>query len=240
MMEKNQEIVQSGSVNGTMKPNRRAVIVAVWIITMVVLLICTTATRTTVHENGRYHTKKEVALYLYTYKKLPSNYLLKSETEKSGEQPEDGYYIGGDVFRYAKKITEYTEKTDLRECDLDYPENTSRRGQKRLVYAADCSEIFYTDTHYGDDGDPAFVPVKKKDINKTSDIFQAFSIVGAVCGGVYVIYVLAVRKEPASDFLRDAKTSCFTVTKIVGYAVLVPIAIVYLLISSLFKRLKRS
>lgn len=59
---------------------------------------------------------------------------------------------------------------------------------------------FYTDTHYGDDGDPAFVPVKKKDINKTSDIFQAFSIVGAVCGGVYVIYVLAVRKEPASDF----------------------------------------
>lgn len=239
-MGKDREIVQSGSVNGTMKPNRRAVIGAVWIILMSVLLICTAATRTTVHENGRYHTKKEVALYLYTYKKLPSNYLLKSETEKSSEQPENGYYIGGDVFRYKKKITEYTKKTDLRECDLDYPENSPRRGPKRLVYAADCSEIFYTDTHYGDDGDPAFVPVKKKDINKTSDIFQAFSIVGAVCGGVYVIYVLAVRKEPASDFLRDAKTSCFTVIKIVGYAVLVPIVIVYLLISSLFKRLKRS
>lgn len=240
MMEKNQEIVQSGSVNGTMKPNRRSVIGAVWIILMSVLLICTAATRTTVHENGRYHTKKEVALYLYTYKKLPSNYLLKSETEKSSEQPENGYYIGGDVFRYKKKITEYTKKTDLRECDLDYPENSSRRGPKRLVYAADCSEIFYTDTHYGDDGDPAFVPVKEKDINKTSDIFQAFSIVGAVCGFVYVIYFLAVRKEPAEDFLRDAKTSCITVIKIVGYAVLVPIAIVYLLISSLFKLQKRS
>ena len=204
-MEKNQEIVQSGSVNGTMKPNRRAVIVAVWIITMVVLLICTAATRTTVHENGRYHTKKEVALYLYTYKKLPSNYLLKSETEKSGEQPEDGYYIGGDVFRYAKKITEYTEKTDLRECDLDYPENTSRRGQKRLVYAADCSEIFYTDTHYGDDGDPAFVPVKKKDINKTSDIFQAFSIVGAVCGGCLCHLCSCCKKRACKRFFAGCE-----------------------------------
>ena len=239
-MGKDREIVQSGSVNGTMKPNRRAVIGAVWIILMSVLLICTAATRTTVHENGRYHTKKEVALYLYTYKKLPSNYLLKSETEKSSEQPENGYYIGGDVFRYKKKITEYTKKTDLRECDLDYPENSSRRGPKRLVYAADCSEIFYTDTHYGDDGDPAFVPVKQKDINKTSDIFQAFSIVGAVCGFVYVIYFLAVREEPAEDFLRDAKTSCFIAIKIVGYAILVPIVIVYLLISSLFKLQKRS
>lgn len=239
-MGKDRKIVQSGSVNGTMKPNRRAVIGAVWIILMLVLLICTAATRTTVHENGRYHTKKEVALYLYTYKKLPSNYLLKSETEKSSEQPENGYYIGGDVFRYKKRITEYTKKTDLRECDLDYPENSSRRGPKRLVYAADCSEIFYTDTHYGDDGDPAFVPVKEKDINKTSDIFQAFSIVGAVCGFVYVIYFLAVRKEPAEDFLRDAKTSCFIAIKIVGYAILVPIVIVYLLISSLFKLQKKS
>ncbi len=239
-MGKDREIVQSGSVNGTMKPNRRAVIGAVWIILMSVLLICTAATRTTVHENGRYHTKKEVALYLYTYKKLPSNYLLKSETEKSSEQPENGYYIGGDVFRYKKRITEYTKKTDLRECDLDYPENSSRRGPKRLVYAADCSEIFYTDTHYGDDGDPAFVPVKQKDINKTSDIFQAFSIVGAVCGFVYVIHFLAVRKEPAEDFLRDAKTSCFIAIKIVGYAILVPIVIVYLLISSLFKLQKKS
>lgn len=103
---------------------------------------------TSVRESGKYHTKNTVALYLFKYYHLPSNYVTKAEVEDSGKQPRNGRYIGGDVFEYRGAIAAKTNLTNLRECDLSYPAFTNNRGTKRLVYDVNCYEIYYTSDHY--------------------------------------------------------------------------------------------
>ena len=91
-----------------------------------------------------------VALYLWTNKKLPDNYITKAEARKLGweggsvEAFAPGCAIGGDRFgNYEKRLP----PGDYRECDIGTLGEDSR-GACRLVYTADVTAIYYTDDHY--------------------------------------------------------------------------------------------
>ncbi|WP_292194408.1 ribonuclease domain-containing protein [Butyrivibrio sp.] len=103
-----------------------------------------------IDEFGIYDSKDEVALYIVTYDKLPSNYITKKEAKKLGwsggslESYAPGKCIGGDYFgNYEGNLP---EDTKYHECDIDTLGKKSR-GAKRIVYSDD-GYIYYTEDHY--------------------------------------------------------------------------------------------
>lgn len=101
-------------------------------------------------EDGTYDSKDQVALYLHTYGKLPSNYMTKEEAKTLGwtggslEAYAPGRCIGGDYFgNYEGRLPEDDE---YHECDIDTL-GASSRGSKRIVYSDD-GDIYYTGDHY--------------------------------------------------------------------------------------------
>ena len=104
----------------------------------------------TLDEDGSYYSKDEVALYIHTYNKLPSNYITKKEAKKLGwsggslEKYAPGKVIGGDVFgNYEGVLPDYGK---YHECDID-TKGKKKRGAKRIVYSDD-GRIYYTEDHY--------------------------------------------------------------------------------------------
>lgn len=103
-----------------------------------------------IDEYGIYDSKDEVALYIVTYDKLPSNYITKKEAKKLGwsggslESYAPGKCIGGDYFgNYEGNLP---KDTKYHECDIDTLGKKSR-GAKRIVYSDD-GYIYYTEDHY--------------------------------------------------------------------------------------------
>ncbi len=99
--------------------------------------------------NGTYTSKEDVALYLYTYEELPSNFITKKEARELGwnggslEPYAPGMCIGGDRFgNYEEVLPDGT----YHECDIDTL-GAQKRGAKRLVYSED-GRIYYTEDHY--------------------------------------------------------------------------------------------
>ena len=113
---------------------------------------------TGIDENGTYTSKEEVALYIYTYHKLPHNYITKNEAKKLGWNSSKNYVgdvakgksIGGDRFGNNEKHLPVVKGRKYIECDIDY--KGKKRNAKRIIYADDFDEsigfIYYTDDHY--------------------------------------------------------------------------------------------
>lgn len=107
----------------------------------------------TLTENGRYSSKEEVALYIHTYGKLPSNYITKSQAYDLGWEPRlgnlwgvaKGKSIGGDRFSNRERTLPYKQGRQYYECDIDY--DGGHRGAKRIVYSND-GLVYYTEDHY--------------------------------------------------------------------------------------------
>ena len=205
----------------------------IFVVLMLGLLIFSSASRVTVRENRAYHTKNEVALYLYTYKKLPNNYIGKNQTSNFGIQPRDGKYIGGDIFYYSGEIKKYTNNSELRECDVDYPSNDSKRGVKRLVYASDCSEIFYTSNHYG-----SFEEIERWEINLASNVGWTLFV---VCGGAGVSFLIWYSKREG----MDEETVKLELKEVAGNSIIallsviiLPFYLLYELISYCIKKIR--
>ncbi len=103
-----------------------------------------------IDEDGVYTEKDDVALYLWTYRHLPSNFLTKDEAGDKGWEGGNlhnllpGCRIGGDRFGNYENLL---PKGDYRECDI-VSDTSDERGACRIVFAADCSRIYYTDDHY--------------------------------------------------------------------------------------------
>lgn len=100
-------------------------------------------------ENGSYTSREDVALYLHTYGKLPSNFITKKEAKSLGweggslEPYAPGKCIGGDRFgNYEGALPDGS----YHECDIGTLGKSSR-GAKRIVYSDD-GRIYYTDDHY--------------------------------------------------------------------------------------------
>ncbi|MBO4322275.1 MAG: ribonuclease [Clostridia bacterium] len=105
-------------------------------------------------ENGVYTTKEDVALYLKTYGKLPSNFITKSEAQSAGwsgggldSVPSlNGKCIGGDYFGNNEGLLPKKKGREYHECDIDTL-HASSRGAKRIVWSND-GLIYYTEDHY--------------------------------------------------------------------------------------------
>ena len=111
---------------------------------------------TVIDEDGHYTSKEEVALYLYTYGKLPSNFITKKEAENLGWKKKDGeagqlhvvapgMSIGGSSFGNYEGLLPEKKGRKYFECDINYVKGN--RGAERLVYSND-GLIFYTGDHY--------------------------------------------------------------------------------------------
>ena len=106
-----------------------------------------------IHENDSYTRKEEVALYIKTYHKLPSNYITKDEAESLGWDSDKGNLwevsdhksIGGDRFYNREGLLPEGQHIIYYECDIDY--EGGYRNAKRIVYSNQGS-IYYTDNHY--------------------------------------------------------------------------------------------
>jgi len=109
-----------------------------------------------VEEDGHYTSKEEVALYIHTYGKLPSNFISKKEAEdlgwkqKQGEAGQlhvvaPGMSIGGSSFGNYEGLLPEKKGRKYYECDINYEKGN--RGAERIVYSND-GLIFYTGDHY--------------------------------------------------------------------------------------------
>ena len=105
-----------------------------------------------IDEDGEYTSKDDVALYIHTYGRLPSNFITKDEAEDLGwhggglDKYAPGMSIGGDRFgNYEGSLPEKRGRT-YHECDIDTRGKKSR-GAKRIVFSND-GLIYYTDDHY--------------------------------------------------------------------------------------------
>ena len=107
---------------------------------------------TSIDENGTYDSAEDVALYIHTYDKLPSNYITKKEAQKLGweggsvEQVAPGKCIGGDRYGNYEGLLPAKEGREYHECDIDTL-GKKKRGAKRIIYSND-GLIYYTDDHY--------------------------------------------------------------------------------------------
>ncbi|MFL8907106.1 ribonuclease domain-containing protein [Helcococcus kunzii] len=109
-------------------------------------------TSTKIDENGHYYSKDEVALYLHTFGKLPSNYLTKNEAKKLGWDAQKGNLwkvtdkgvIGGD--RFGNREGNLSSNEKYFEADVNY--NGGHRGAERLVYTTNGKVIYYSNDHY--------------------------------------------------------------------------------------------
>ena len=105
-----------------------------------------------IDEDGIYTTKDDVALYIYTYGKLPSNFMKKSQAQKLGwtggglDRYKKNACIGGDRFGNYEGILPEKRGRFYTECDIDTLGKNSR-GAKRIVFSND-GLIYYTDDHY--------------------------------------------------------------------------------------------
>lgn len=103
-------------------------------------------------EDGSYTSKEEVALYIYQYGHLPSNFITKKEAEKLGweggslEPYAPGMCIGGNHFGNYEGLLPEKEGRTYTECDIDTL-GADKRGAKRIVFSND-GLIYYTEDHY--------------------------------------------------------------------------------------------
>ncbi|MCI6004098.1 MAG: ribonuclease domain-containing protein [Blautia sp.] len=106
-----------------------------------------------IKEDGTYTGKIDVAVYIHTYGKLPSNYITEEEAEKLGwvssednlDEVAPGKSIGGDEFKNENKMLPEEDGRTYQECDIDY--EGGARGSKRIVFSND-GLIFYSEDNY--------------------------------------------------------------------------------------------
>ncbi len=105
-----------------------------------------------IDEHGSYTAKEDVALYIYTYGRLPDNFITKAEAKELGweggylEPYAPGCCIGGDKFGNYEGLLPEKKGRQYTECDIDTL-GAKKRGAKRIVFSND-GLIYYTDDHY--------------------------------------------------------------------------------------------
>lgn len=235
-----------------MKNRFKKVFLYVLFLLPILTLILGLSTRITVRKNSRYYDAEHVSLYILTYDgELPKNFITKQEAKDKYPELyykkawyrsiEEGYNIGGNIHSTTRqdgesRIGEYTDKKNLKECDI-YPNGNQsivkkeNRGACRLVYAVDGSEVYYTDDHY-----QTFVRYTKWNINAFSNICLIICAVGV---GANVFFVVAVHKKQRYDLKRDYKQSISNIGIFILAVVFVPIYCLYYLIKKAVVGIKK-
>ena len=105
-----------------------------------------------IDEAGSYTTKEDVSLYLYTYGRLPENFITKDAARALGwsggglDDYDYGKCIGGDRFGNNEGLLPKASGRTYYECDIDTLHG-DERGPKRIVFSSDLL-IYYTGDHY--------------------------------------------------------------------------------------------
>ncbi len=97
--------------------------------------------------NGTYKTKDEVALYIHLYGRLPSNYITKTDGNRTYGKYQNIpkiMNIGGDPFK--NREGRLPSGRTYYECDIG-TSGGSNRGAKRIVFSS-TGWIYYTSDHY--------------------------------------------------------------------------------------------
>ncbi|NLV57363.1 MAG: hypothetical protein GXY67_01185 [Clostridiales bacterium] len=103
--------------------------------------------------DGSYSSLEEVAVYIATFGKLPSNFITKREAQNLGWDSRKGNLhavapgssIGGDFFGNYEGNPDLPKGKKWTECDINF--NGSFRGGERIVFSQD-GLIYYTEDHY--------------------------------------------------------------------------------------------
>ena len=98
-----------------------------------------------------YSSPEEVALYLYAFEELPSNYITKNEAKKLGWESSKGNLwdvaygcaIGGD--RFGNREGLLPDADQWYECDVNF--DGGYRGGERILFSSD-GLICYSGDHY--------------------------------------------------------------------------------------------
>ncbi len=106
-----------------------------------------------VSEDGEYSTMEQVAAYLYTFGRLPSNFITKRDAQNLGWDSRDGNLyavapgksIGGDRFGNYEGILPDKKGRKWTECDIN--SDGGFRNGLRICFSND-GLIYYTDDHY--------------------------------------------------------------------------------------------
>ncbi len=97
-----------------------------------------------------YYSKEDVALYIHTFDKLPTNYVTKSAANSRfgsyNKAMQEGYRIGGDRFYNREGLLPAKAGRTYTECDIA-AEGKASRGAYRIVFSND-GLIYYTHDHY--------------------------------------------------------------------------------------------
>lgn len=237
------------AVMGSEKQKNKKLIVFVCFVFLTIILFILSATlRTTVVKGKPYYTKNEVALYILTFDgELPSNYITKSQAKKRYSDVSyykesfyaalyDGYSIGGGTHDYSNSrpeygshISEYTNRTDLKECDI-YDKsnkqiaNEENRGGCRLVYTNDGEEVFYTANHY-----TTFKRVTAKSINGVSNFFRVCLVIVLCVELLYIVYRIFIKKD-SKQLSLDIGKSLKVFFTVVFIAICSPFILVYAIV----------
>ena len=102
-------------------------------------------------EDGSYTAPEDVALYLYTYGRLPGNFITKNAARDLGWDADKGNLwdvapgksIGGDRFGNYEGLLR--KGGSYRECDVNY--SGGYRGAERIIYDTE-GGVWYTSDHY--------------------------------------------------------------------------------------------
>lgn len=98
-----------------------------------------------VTNGGKYTSMEEVAVHLYLYHCLPSNFRTKNNFNKKNYTSSNMLSVGGDRFYNREGHLPTASGRTYTECDIDY--RGGNRNAKRIVFSSDWL-IFYTSDHY--------------------------------------------------------------------------------------------
>ena len=168
---------------------KRRIIRVVYFLVLVTTFIFTITTRVNVNNNSAYSKDEEVMLYIIEYKKVPINFLPKSQSAYLlGEQ-----LLLYDVFRNDELILpedEYLEvyinafKTDV--------------GSERVVFSDD--KVFYTDDHY-----QSFKEIDKYDIIGLNLLVSIILFVELFLGALFIYLVIKKGILTRKTLMEDIK-----------------------------------
>lgn len=168
---------------------KRRIIRVVYFLVLVTTFFFTLTTRVNVNNNSAYSKDEEVMLYIIEYKKVPINFLPKSQSAYLlGEQ-----LLLYDVFRNDELILpedEYLEvyinafKTDV--------------GSERVVFSDD--KVYYTDDHY-----QSFKEIDKYDIIGLNLLISIILFVELFLGALFIYLVIKKGVLTRKTLIEDIK-----------------------------------
>lgn len=230
------------------KGKKSRVLIYICIFLTLTTLICALSTRVVVHKGKKYYKGEQISLYILTYDgELPANFITKSQARKKYNDLyykkalykviSEGYNLGGGPHDYSNsrveydsKISDYTSSTDLKECDVYVVPNVEiskkeNRGEHRLVYTSDGTEVYYTTDHY-----KTFSRRTPWNINLASNVCW---IIFGIIMLFEIIYLFAARFYGKNERLCEVKEAVGNFVTFVLDLIILPFYLIYLLIKKI-------